>query len=581
MASDYEIKRDRYEAVRAQLKNERSTFESHWRDLADFILPRRPRFVLTDVNRGERKNQRIIDSTATLAARTMRAGMMSGVTSPARDWFRLTLADPNLADVGPVKNWLYTVTRRMSTVFLKSNLYNVLPITYGDLGVFATAAMGIEEDFENVIRFYSFPLGSYWIANDDKGKVSVFMRDFRMTVRQLVQKFGMKPGSADINWDVFSEQIKNMYDSGQKETWIDVTHVIMPNPDWDPKKLHSKYKKFISCYYERGNVSGSDYGYMQVNEHDKYLSESGFDLFPILAPRWEVTGEDTYGTECPGMTALGDIKQLQVMEKRGAQAIEKMVNPPMVAPTSMRNSKTSIVPGDVSYVDIREGMQGFRPAHEVNLRLSELENKTMQIRQRISRSFFEDLFLMLANSDRREITAREIEERHEEKLLALGPVLEQLNQDLLDPLIDVTFDIMNRQGLIPPAPEEVQGAPLKVEYISVMAQAQKAIGIGSVERFAGFVNNVASVSPQALDKVDLDEIIDIYGDFTSIPPSIIRDDRVVAQIRSDRAKAQQAQMMSQMIQQGAGAAKDLSQAKTDEPNALTQLIGQAQAGSLV
>jgi hypothetical protein len=473
-------KRQTNEIMRAQLENERATFLSTWRDLSDYILPRRARFFVSDTNKGDRRNHKIIDSTATTAVRTLRSGMMGGVTSPARPWFRLTTPDPGLADYGPVKDWLYLVSQKMMTIFSKSNLYNKLPIIYGDIGVFGTAALSIEEDMDKVIHCQAFPIGSYLIGNNDKLQVDVFMREFRMTVRQLVEKFGKKNENGQPDWSIFSTQVKNLWDRAQYEEWVEVVHVVKPNADWHPKKLESKFKKYHSCYYERGASYGGA-SYIAPND-DKVLSEGGFDFFPILCPRWEVTGEDVWGTECPGVIAIGDIKQLQLGEKRAAQAIEKMINPPMTAPTSLRNQKASILPGDVTYLDVRDGMQGFRPAHDIALRLSELENKQAQVRERIRKAFYEDLFLMLATLDRRNITAREIEERHEEKLLALGPVLEQLNQDLLDPLIDNTFAIMLRQGLVPPPPEEIQGQDLRVEYTSIMAQAQKLVGIAGLER---------------------------------------------------------------------------------------------------
>ncbi len=575
-----ESKRQRLELLRSQLEQDRATFIPTWRDLGDYILPRRPRFFVSDANKGDRRNQKIIDSTATLAARTLRSGMMSGVTSPARPWFRLTTPDPGLAEFGPVKDWLYTVEQRMSTAFLRSNLYNVLPIIYGDIGVFATGAMFIEEDLETGIRCYPFPVGSYMISNNNRLKVDVFFRDFRMTVRQLVAQFGQVDEKGRPNWESFSDHVKRAWDRGEYETWIDVCHVIKPNDEYNPKMLLAKHKKYSSCYFERGS-SGISGSYLAGGDGNRYLRESGYDYFPVLCPRWEVTGEDVYGTSCPGLDALGDIKQLQLGEKREMQAIEKMINPPMVGPTSLKNQKASILPADITYTDIREGQQGFRPAHEINPRISELEGKQAQVRDRVRRAFYEDLFLMLANTNRREITAREIDERHEEKLLALGPVLEQLNQDLLDPLIDNGFDMLMKQDNLPPPPEELQGIGLKVEYISIMAQAQKLIGIAGIERFAGFVGQVGAAAPSALDKVDTDQLIDVYSDMTSIPPGIVRTDEAVEALRAQRAKAADAQNRMQMMQQGAGAARDLSQTDMEGDNALTRLIDQAKAGQLI
>lgn len=576
----YLTKRQRLESLRAQLDNERSSFLAHWSDLANFVFPRRPRFTVTDVNRGDRRNQKIIDSSPTFAARTLRAGMMGGVTSPARRWFRLTTPDPDLAEMSQVKQWLDIVDTRMEAVFLRSNLYNVLPTVYGDMGVFATAAMHIDEDFDEVIRCYSHPIGSYKIACDARGRVNTFQRDFRMTVRNMIEKFG-RPDGNDIDWSIFSDYIKTAWLNGQTEQWIDICHTIKPNDDYEPNKAESKYKKFESCYMEAGTTLSSQGSYLTSIDNDRYLSEKGYDYFPVLCPRWEVTGEDVYGTNCPAMEALGDIKQLMLGERRTMQAVEKMINPPLVGPTSLRNQKTSLLPGDITWSDTREGQQGLRPIHETRFDITQMEAKQQQVRQRISRAFFEDLFLMLSQSDRREITAREVDERHEEKLLALGPVLEQLNQDLLDPLIDITFDIMNRQGFVPTPPEVLQGMPLRVQYESIMAQAQKLVGIAGIERFSLFVNNLAQVHPESLDKINADELVDHYGNITSVPISVIRSDEEVAAIRSERQQAQKVQQATALAAQGSQAAKNLAQAPMDGQNALTELMNRGNAGKLV
>lgn len=569
-----ESKRQRFELQRAQMLLERSSFLEHWRELSDYVRPRRSRFQVTDVNKGDRRNQKIIDSTATLSSRTLRSGMMAGITSPARPWFRLTVPNPALSEVGTVKTWLHDVTEQMAYYFIKSNLYQTLPVIYGDLGDFSTAALYTEEVYDgSLFHCYPFPIGSYAMSCDFKGRVNVFTRDFRMTVRQLVSQFGKRDSSGNVIWDNFSDYVKTAYESGQMETWIDVVHIVGPNEDYNNGRLEAKYKRYGSCYYEAGSSQGVGAKYTQKD--DVFLRESGYDNFPVLCPRWEVTGEDVYGTDCPGMSALGDIKQLQLGEKRIAQAVEKMVNPPMSAPTSLKNQKASILPGDITYLDTREGQQGFRPTHEVNPRIQEIEMKQEQIRSRIKRAYYEDLFLMLTNNDRRQITAREIDERHEEKLLAIGPVLEQLNQDLLDPLIDNVFGYMVNQRLIPPPPRELQGVPLKVEYISVMAQSQKMVGIGGIERFAGFVGQIAGVTPEVLDKIDTDQMVDIYGDIVSVPPGIIRPDDDVEGIRADRAQAQKAAQQGQAMANTAGTAKQLSETNLEGDSALTRLLGGA------
>lgn len=566
--------------MRSELELERSSFIAHYRDLSDYILPRRARFTVTDVNKGDRRNTKINDNTGTLAARTLRSGMLSGVTSPARPWFRLTTPDPKLAEFGRVKEWLYQCQNIMTNTFLKSNLYNTLPIVYGDMGTFATAPFSVEEVFTGqVLHTNSFPVGSYMIAKDDMGRVNTFVRDYQMTVANLVKKYVVKPNGG-MDWSNVSTAVKTFWDNSSYNIWVELCHIIMPNDQYDPDMLNSKFKKFMSVVFERG-IAGTTRGspYPADQEDQKLLSESGYDMFPILCPRWEVTGEDVYGTNCPGMEALGDIKQLQLGEKRSFEAIDRMIRPPMVAPASMRGMSATILPGDITYVSEREGGGGFKPAYEVNFQINQMEGKQDQTRQRIRRAYFEDLFLMIANDERSGITAEEIRARKEERLLAVGPVLEQLNQDALDPLIDLAFDFHRRQGLLPPPPEELSGIDLKVEYISVMAQAQKLITIGSVERFAGFTSNIVAANPESIDKLDLDQMIDVYGEITSVPPSLIRTDDQVAEIRAQRQQQIQAQQQQMAAAQGAKTAKDLSQASTEGENALTALINQAQAGA--
>lgn len=580
---NYKSKRQKYETLRSQLDLDRSTFVGQWRDLADNFLPRRARFQITDNNRGDRRNNKIIDSTPTFASRTLRSGMMGGVTSPARPWKKLTTPDPELAESGAVKMWLDTVNRRMDTIFLRSNLYQCLPLMHGDLGVFGTHAMLVEEDFETVMRFTPFPIGTYWIACDENGKVNVFMREFRMTVRQLLGKFAERSNSGEIDWSNISLHVKALWEQGSLESWIDVVHVIEPNEEYRPSNLRNKYKKFSSCYYEKGTsgTSSKATAYDQGDLDKKYLRESGYDYFPVLVPRWEVAEGDAYGTDCPGMIALGDAKALQVLQKRGAQAVEKMINPPMVADSALRNSKTTILPGDTTWVENEtDGRKKFRPAHEINPRMQEFLLMVEDHQNRINRAFYADLFLLAAEDDR-DRTAREIVERHEEKFLVLGPVLEQLHATL-DQLIDITFNIMERQDLIPDPPEELAGQELKVEYESVMAQAQKLTGLAGIERFTNYVTNLATVTedPSVWDKVSRDNLIDHVGDVLSVPPDVVLDDNKVTDIRVARSRAQRQAEQAQVVREEAAAAKDLGSIDMEQNSALTQLLRHAQAGQV-
>lgn len=580
-------KRIQSERRRAALELERSTFIAHWRDLSDYVLPRRARFVTTDNNRGDKRNQKIIDSTATESAGVLSAGMMSGVTNPSRPWFRLTVPDPTVAELPSVKDWLYDVQQNMETVFLRSNLYNKLPILYGDAGVFGTGAIGVFEDDEHVIRVYDFPVGSYTLGLDAKCRVRIFTRVFRYSVQQVVETWAhIDPVTGKPDFErglptTVSPTVQNAWRTNNREMWIDIVHVIQPNDSYDGVKIESRYKKFESLYYEIGGGSGIASGAgNDVSGGNQYglLEHAGFDEFPILAARWETAGEDVYGTNCPGMKALGDIKQLQAMQKKIAQAVEKQINPPLKGPAELRTQRVSSLPGDITYTNERDGVPGLQPIYQVQFDLTGAEALSQQIRERIARAFKEDLFLMLAQMDNsRQMTATEVDERREEKLLALGPVLEQLNDDVLDPLIDRVFNIMVRKGLIPDPPQELQGQPLTVEYISIMAQAQRMVGLGALDRFSAFVSQVAQVAPDVLDRVNDDELIEQYADATGVPPNILRS-QDEAQARRDARN--QAAAQSQNVEnfgKTAKAARDLGNAPVQGDSALAKLYSTMRA----
>lgn len=536
----------------ALLNNDRSSFEPHWRELSDFINPRGSRFLVTDVNRNDRRNSKTVDPTATLANRTLSSGMMSGITSPARPWFKLATPDPDMMDYGPVKLWLEAVQRRMNEVYNKSNLYQSLPLLYSSLGTYSTGAMAVLEDDEDVIRTMMFPIGSYYLANSARGSVDTCYRKFTMTVRQLVMEFGMSNVSTSV---------KGLWESGSYETWIEVIHAVYPNIDRDTGKLDSKNKRVKSVYFEVGG------------DNNKLLRESGFDEFPIMAPRWEVNGEDVYGSSCPGMIALGQVKALQLEQKRKSQLIDKATNPPMIGPTSLRSQRVSLLPGDVTYLDVMTGQEGLKPAYLVNPNTADLLADIQDTRQMINSAYFVDLFMMLQNINTRSMPVEAVIEMKEEKLLMLGPVLERLNDECLNPLIDRTFSIMARKNLLPPPPDVLQGMPLKIEYISVMAQAQKSIGLSSLSSTVGFIGQLAQVKPEALDKLDTDQAIDAFAEMSGVSPTVIVPQEQVNQIRQDRAQQQQQQQAMAMGMAAAQGAKTLSEAQTADPSVLTAISG--------
>lgn len=540
----------------SQLKAERLSFEPHWRELSDFTRPRSTRFTASEVNRGDRRNSKIIDPAAVMAARTLSSGMMSGITSPARPWFRLATPDRDLMDYGPVKLWLETVEQRMNEVFNRSNLYQSLPLMYEDLGTFATGAMAVVADPQRVIRTVPFPTGSFYIANGADLSVDTAVREFSMTVRQVITEFGT---------DAVSDTVKSQWNSGQYGQWVNVVHAVYPNLDRQTGKLEAKHKAYKSVYYEANSTD------------DKLLRESGYDEFPIMAPRWEVNGEDVYGSSCPGMVALGSVKALQLLQRRKAQMIDKITNPPLQAPASIKSQRISTIPGGINYLPMADVNNQIKPLFQIPANgTNGLLEDIQDTRQIIDHAYFVDLFRMMQTVNTRSMPVEAVAEMREEKLLMLGPVLQRLDSELLDKLINRTFSVMAENNLLPVPPDEMQGMQLKVEYISVMAQAQKAIGVSSIERFIGFTSGIGQFKPDALDKINVDETIDAYAASIGVPPSVVATNEQVAQIRENRAQQQAMAQQMQMAQAAVGGAQALGNTPMDDNSALVALTGGGQ-----
>lgn len=551
---------------------ERQSFISHWRDLAEFVKPRKGRFLISDVNKGDKRHQSIINSTGTRAHRVATAGLMTGVMSPSRPWFNLGTPDPDLMEFEPVKIWLASVEEKIRKIFNESNLYNMAPVMFGDLLLFATAAMSQVDDFHDVARFYTHPVGSYSISQDENYRVRTFTREFTMSCVQMVDDYG---------YENVSSAVQLAYNSQKYYARFPVIQIVMQNKD--AGKKDGGGKPFLSIHFEPGGnagYNGDNTGNAQDTIGEKFLRVSDFHEFPVYVPRWDVTGEDDYGTDCPGMTTLGDVKGLQLMEKRKAQAIDKQVNPPLKGPPSLKGLAVSGLPGGLTLYEAGE-KDKLGPIYEVNPNVRELRIDMDAQEKRITEGYYNELFRAISDMEGvQPKNQMELNERKEESLQQLGPVLERVHGEFLSPMIDRTFAQGVRAGIFPPPPPEVQGQTLQVTYISSLAMAQRSVATRGIDRLVGFVTGLASAGvPGVIDNLDGDQAARDYSRLIGSPPKLIRSEDQVTKIRADRQKQQQTAQTMAMANAGADTAQKLSAAKTGEPNALTDLQAGLQGGS--
>jgi Bacteriophage head to tail connecting protein len=544
------------------LKAERSTWETEWKDIQQFMLPHRGRWLRTDTNRGGRRYRKVYDGTATYALRTLSSGLMAGITSPARPWFKLTTPDPDLMKFGAVKIWLEEVEEALGAMFANSNVYNVLSDQYEELGGFGNGALLLYEDQKDIIRGYGMTVGEYWLANDDRNETNTLIREMQWTVGQCVQRFGKEN---------VSRAALNLWNRGNLSAPLTVRHCIEQNDLYRPGMIGFKGKPWRSVWWEEGA------------DKETLLGTGGFNSKPFLAPRWQTIGMDVYGRGV-GSDVLGDTISLQAMTKKKARAVDKQIDPAMNLPGSMKQggASYSLDPGTNNYVD---GMgQGINatPAQAVTPNLSHFVQDIQEVQRRIEHGCYKDLFLMLHQMDRGQITATEIIERKAEKLIGLGPVVERLNDEMLEPLIDRAFDILmsdvdedGNPNQVPPIPDELQGVKLGVQFISIFRQAQQQ---EDVTRTVGYVQNLALMAqavgdPSVMDNLDTDEAAQILGNKGGVPATVVAS--VEKRDAKRQARAQAEQQMQAMGQAAAAveAAKSLSETQMGPGNALSTMMG--------
>jgi hypothetical protein len=529
MLRDADIVRRKKNIVQ-QMMTERTQFEGTWKQLSRYINPMRGRFDEDKMQDGRRRDYCLLDPYPMEASGKCAAGLHSGLTSPSRPWFALGLQDKELAEYHTVKLWLEECQDVLMGIYAKSNIYNMLLNIEAELTQFGTAAALLLEDFNTGVWARPYTCGEYAGNVDARGRVVQFARRFKLNAWQMVDEFGE---------DVVSDAVRHAYRAKNLKDYFPVTMLIEKNADYRPDSnalLNFKYKSY----------------YFEDTQTDVFLKVSGYHEVPFLMPRWTVVANGIYGVG-PGHNALGNCMQLQKIEKINCRLLEHRSDPALIVPSSV--GKVNRLPGKETLVPDNL-INGIRPLYEATGDRGEVMQTIQYKQQQIGAAFYNDLFVMLAQQDNPQMTAREVAERHEEKLLMLSPVLEQMHNEVLAPLTRRAFEICYRNGLLPPLPEELRGQEesIKAEFISLLAQAQKAVGTNAMEKTLAIAGNLMGASPDVMDNLDLDAAIRAHAQMSGTPETIMRDEQEVQKMREQRAQQMQ---QEQQMQQAAAMAKPL------------------------
>ena len=496
-----------------KLQSQRQNWETHWQDVADYMQPRKAD-VTKQRARGDKRMELIFDSSPIQAIELLAASLHGMLTNPSTPWFTLRFKDEDVDGEDEAKLWLESATDAMYTAFNRSNFQQEIFELYHDLITFGTAAMFIEEDDDDLIKFSTRHINEVFIAENDKGRIDTIYRRFKISARAAVQKFGNK-----ISSDIRSIVDKDPY----KE--IEIIHAVYPRKDFNPTKKDKSNMPFESVYIE----------FKTGNE----LSVSGFKEFPFVVPRYLKASNEIYGRS-PAMTALPDVKMLNEMSKTTIKAAQKQVDPPLLVPDDGFLLPVRTVPGGLNFY--RSGTRDRIEPLNIGANNPLGLNMEQQRRDAIRAVFYVNQLMM---QDGPQMTATEVIQRNEEKMRLLGPVLGRLQSELLKPLIDRVFNILLRNNMLPQAPEFLSGRDIEIEYVSPLAKAQKSSELQSIMRAIEILGSLANVAP-VFDYVNFDNLVKHLADIVGVPQKILKSQ---SQVNAERQQAQQQQQEMQQMQQ--------------------------------
>lgn len=502
-------------------------------ELSDYFAPRMSRFLVNDVNKPVKESKKILDSITLTAVKNFASGMQSGATSAATRWFKFQMKNKELNDLHEVKVWANQQEELQRRILAASNFYQSMLGVYKQLGTYGHSCLSMEHDYNTVVNFKLLPVGSYRYSKDHRGDVDTVCRHFKENAKNLVEEYG---------YENCSSQVQDAYDNNT-DSMFEVIYFVEPNKEYDKNSPLAKHKKFISATFLVGQ--------------DKFLKLSGFDRFPFAVFEAEVNGEDNYPTNCPGIEALPDAKQLMQQVKEYSKGIKKLVSPTYKGPASLQKIKgITDAPGQIIYED--ENGRGISPVYEQNPRILELDQSNERLRQSIKEHFYNDLFAVILNTAERGRTATEVNEIKEEKMVLLSPLLDQVHKGLRNIQNWIFFETVET-GIMPEPPEIIQAEEVETEFISALALAQKVKGIAGIERYSTFVANLANATQDItlLKKVNADKMIDDYADIANINPEFVVPTDEVNKIRKQLQQQQEQQQQMAALQQGTEMIKNM------------------------
>ena len=533
----------------SKLEAERQTWEDHWQDILDYVMPRKADVTFVRA-KGTKRTEVLYDSTAITANNLLAASLQGTLTSASLPWFHLKLRDTTLNEDREVQLWLEDSAKRMYETFNESNFNTEVHELYLDLVSIGTGAIFVEEGNKGFdkegIHFNCLHIAEYFIQENINGKVDTLYRKYKLTARQAIQEFGEE--------NIGEKILEASKEKPDKQ--FNFIHAVEPTEDYERALGETGTKLPVhSCH---------------VCVEDKMkVRTGGYNEFPYLVPRWSKATGEIFGRS-PSYNALPDIKTLNKAVEIGLKAWAKAIDPPLLVQDDGVIGRVRMTPAGITVVRNDGAIKPLQIGS--NWQITDM--KENQLRTAIRQAYYSD---QLQLQDGPQMTATEVQVRYELMQRLLGPTLGRFQSEFLNPLIERTFGIMFRAGALLPEPDIIKGQQIDVEYVGPLARSQRMEEAVAIERLYTLAMNVVQVDPTIMDNINHDEAIRLRSTLLGVPKSVLRGKDEVQEMREARAEEQQAmaeaqaqQQQGQAMESQAKAAKEMSDPKVQEMMQTTQ-----------
>jgi len=510
-----------------EMSSNRGTWEDHWQEILDYVMPRKADIVTKRIS-GDKRTEVLFDSTAMTANMLLAASLQGTLTSPSRQWFFLTTNDDDLNQDREVQLYLEDSAKRMYDVFNQTNFNTEVHELYLDLCSIGTGCLFVEEGNkgfkEDAIHFQTLHISEFYIHENVSGYIDTLYRKYKLTARQAVQEFGE---------DNVGPKILECA-SMKPDKKFNFIHAVEPREDYERVFGESDTKlPFHSCH---------------VCEEEKMVVRTGgYNEFPYLVPRWSKATGEIYGRS-PSYNALPDIKTLNKAVEIGLKAWSKAIDPPLLVQDDGVIGRVRMTPGGITVIRNDAAVKPFQSG--ANFQVTTF--KEAELKTAIRQAYYSDQLQLQQGP---QMTATEVQVRYELMQRLLGPTLGRFQSEFLNPLIERVFGIMERNNALQPAPRVLEGEDVQIEYVGPLARSQRMEEAVAVERLYQLAMQLAQADPSVMDILNHDEAIRARAELLGVPKSVLRGRAEVDELRQARMEQQamQQQMMMQQQQAEIGA----------------------------